>query len=83
MCETAEHDVRHALELRCDGGADVGMVVAVACRPPRRDAVDELAAVGEVEANSVGALDDERRRRGLHLPIRQPETTQTRSPATN
>ena len=74
--EAAEHHVRHALELRGDRGADVRMVVAVAGGPPRRDAVDELAAVGEIQPHAVGALDDERRRRRFHLPIRQPEMTQ-------
>ena len=78
MREPAEHHVRHARELRGDGGADVRMVVAVAGGPPRRDAIDELAAVGEIKPYSVRALDDERRRRGFHLPIRQPQMTQTR-----
>ena len=78
MREPAEHHVRHARELLGDGGANVRMVVAVACGPPRRDAVDELAAVCEIKPHAVRALDDERRRRGLHLAVRQPQMTQSR-----
>ena len=48
--EAAEHYVGHALQLFGDGGADVGVVVAVAGCPPRRDAVDQLATVGEDDA---------------------------------
>ena len=70
--------MRHSRELRRDRGADVRVVVAVARRPPRRDAVDELAAVGEIQPHTVGTLDDERRRRGFHLPIRQPQMAQSR-----
>ena len=43
------------VELPAHGVADVGMVVAVAGRPPRGDAVDQLAPVGEHDARALGA----------------------------
>jgi hypothetical protein len=44
--EPAEHHMGHERELAFDRGADMGVVIAVAGRPPRCDAVDELASVG-------------------------------------
>jgi hypothetical protein len=61
--EAAEHHVRHALELRAHGGLDVRMAIAVDRRPPRRHAVDELAAVGEPQRRAPRALDRVQRRR--------------------
>ena len=47
MHEPAEHDMRHHVELALHRGANMRMIVAVAGGPPRRDAVDQLAAVGQ------------------------------------
>ncbi len=53
--------------------ADMRMVIAVAGGPPGRDAVDQLAAVGQRDAAAVGAHHRQRRSHGLHLRIRQPD----------
>ena len=71
--QAAEHDVRHRRELALDRCADVRMVVAVAGGPPRGDAVDQFAAVGQHDAAAVRRGDRKRRRRGLHLRIGQPD----------
>src|SRR5262249_35327171 len=73
MNEPAEHDVRHQRELALDCGADVGMVIAVAGGPPRGDAVDEFAAIGEHDAAALRADDRQRQRRALHLRVGQPD----------
>ena len=49
------------------------MIVAVAGRPPRGDAVDQLAPVGEHDARAFGARHRQRRRRSLHLGVGQPD----------
>ena len=71
--EPAEHHMRHVCKLPLDRRPDVRMVVAVAGRPPGRDAVDQLAAVGEHDAAAVGAHHRQRRRRRLHLRVGQPD----------
>ena len=73
MHHAAEHHVRHLRELTLDRGADMRMVVAVAGGPPRGDAVDQLAPVGQHDAAAVRCRDRKRRGRGLHLRIRQPD----------
>ena len=60
--EPAEHDVRHQRELALDRLPDVGMVIAVAGRPPRRDPVDQFASVGQHDAGALRA--DHRRAAG-------------------
>ncbi len=45
--QPAEHHVRHGGELALDGCANMRMIVAVAGGPPRRNAVDQHAPVGE------------------------------------
>ncbi len=74
--QPAEHHMRHRCELPFDRLPDVGMVVAMTGRPPRGDAVDQRAAVGERDAAAVGAHDRQRRPRGLHLRIGQPDVLQ-------
>ena len=54
------------------------MVVAVAGGPPGRDAVDQLAPVGQHDAAALGARDRQRRPRGLHLRIGQPDMGEPR-----
>ncbi len=71
--QPAEHHVRHGFGLADHGGANMWMVVAVAGRPPRRHAVDQLAPVRDHDAAALGARDRERRRGRLHLCIRQPD----------
>ena len=53
--EPAEHHMRHDLELALHRLADMRMIVAVAGRPPRRDAVDEFAPVGEMDARALAS----------------------------
>ncbi len=65
---------------RCDGLANMRMVVAVAGGPPRGDAVDQLAPVGEIDAAALGARHGERRRRRLHLRVGQPEMREALEP---
>ena len=55
------------------------MVVAVADAPPRRDAVDQLASIGQHDPAPVRPHDGQRRRGDLHLAIRQPDVGQARS----
>ncbi len=56
MGESAEHHVRHLLNLLLGGIYEHGMAIAVDDTPPRRHAVDEGASVGEVEFGPAGAL---------------------------
>src|SRR5256885_11775560 len=51
--------------------SDMRMVVAVASGPPRGDAVDQLAPVGEHDARAMRAHHRQRRAHGLHLRIGQ------------
>ena len=71
--QPAEHHMRHDLELALHRFADMRMIVAVAGGPPRRDAIDEFAPIGEMDARAFGPHHRQRRRRGLHLRIRQPD----------
>jgi len=71
--EAAEHHVRHGLQLGGDGGPDVGMVVAMRRRPPRGDAVDELAPIRQHDARPVRPQSREGRGGGLHLRVGPPE----------
>ena len=65
-----------AASWRSTAAPDVRMIVAVAGGPPRRDAVDQLAPVGEHDAAALRARDRERRPRGLHLRIGQPDVAE-------
>src|SRR4051794_30940292 len=62
-----------SVELAAHGVREVRVVVAVAGRPPGGDAVDQLAPVVEHDACAVGARDRERRGRGFHLGVGQPD----------
>jgi len=73
MHKAREHHMRQGVELRRHGLHDVRVTVAVAHRPPRGNAVDQLAAVGEPDAHPGSRDDRQRRRRGGHLRVRQPE----------
>jgi hypothetical protein len=72
MDRAAEHHMRHGCELALNRGADVGMIVAVARRPPGRDAVDELTPVGQHDTAAPAGRNRQRRRYRLHLRVRQP-----------
>ena len=76
MDEAAEHHVGHDVELALHRGGDLGMIIAVAGGPPRRDAVDQFRAVGEDDAAAARRLDRQRCGRGLHLRIGQPDVGQ-------
>ena len=71
-----EHHVRHGLQLTLHRLADVGVVVAVAGRPPGRYAIDQLAAVGQDDAGPLGARDRQGIGLGLHLGVRPPDVLQ-------
>ena len=71
--QAAEHHVRHCLELPRDALEDMRVIVAVADAPPRRDAVDQLAAVGQDDAAAVRPHDRQRRRCNLHLAVGEPD----------
>ena len=73
MGEAAEHDVRHRLQLLLHGRLDVWVIVSVAGRPPRGDAVDQHAAIGQVDTGAFGAHRLERRCRRLHLRVGSPD----------
>ena len=77
MRQSAEHHMRHRGELSLDGLADMRMVVPVAGAPPGRDAIDQLAAVGQDDPAALGPDHGQRRRRHLHLAIRQPDVGKT------
>ena len=61
-----------------DRADDVRMVVAVARRPPARDAVDQFAPVGQHDPRAARQLDSQRRPRRLHLRVGQPDMRQAR-----
>jgi hypothetical protein len=67
--QAAEHDMRHHGELSSDRLADIRVVISVASAPPRRDAVDQLAAVRQDDPAALGPDHRQRRRRNLHLAI--------------
>src|SRR5690606_23750719 len=60
-------------ELPLQSLPDVRMVVAVAGRPPRGDAVDQFAPVGENDAAALGARHLGRPPQRFHLGVRQPD----------
>ena len=78
MSEPAEHDVRHQRELALGRLPNVGMVIAVAGRPPRRDPIDQFASIGQHDAGALRADHRERRARRLHLRVRQPDMGEPR-----
>jgi hypothetical protein len=47
MHDPAEHHMGHDVELALQRLRDMGVIIAVAGGPPRRDAVDQFPAVGE------------------------------------
>ena len=61
---------------RADRAANVRMIVAVAGGPPRRDAVDQFAPVGEHDARACVRTTGSGAPRGLHLRIGQPDVRQ-------
>ena len=64
-----KHDMRQLVELGMDGGADLRVVVAVTGGPPRRDTVDQAAAVGKFDAHARGGNHRQRRRCRRHLRV--------------
>ncbi len=60
-------------ELVAGGGVERRVRVPVDRRPPGRHAVDQLTAVGQPQPHPVGRLDDERRWRAGHRPVRMPD----------
>ena len=54
------------------------VIIAVAGRPPRGDAVDQFASVGKPDAAALVAVTGKRQRRGLHLRIGQPDVVEAR-----
>ena len=74
--KSPEHDVGHQRELVLDRLADVGVVIAVTCGPPRRDPVNQLASIAEHDATAMGASHRQRRSHRLHLRIWQPDVSE-------
>ena len=56
MGETAEHDMAHLPKLPFYGGIQSRMVIAVYGCPPRTHAIDQFAAVFQIDAYSLGPL---------------------------
>ena len=75
--QAAEHHVRHRLQLPRHALEDMRVIVAMADAPPRRDAVDQLAAIGQNDAAAVRPHDGQRRRRDLHLAVGKPDVRKT------
>ncbi len=73
MSKPAEHHMRHDVKLAPHRCRDTGMIVAVACCPPRGDAVDQLAPVREHDAAAPRRHHRKRIAGDLHLRIRQPD----------
>ena len=71
--QAAEHHVRHRLQLPRHALENMRVIVAVADAPPRRDAVDQLAAVGQDDAAAVRPHDGQGRRGDLHLAVGEPD----------
>ena len=65
--------MRHPIELILHRFDDVGVAIAMANRPPGGDAINQRAAVSEVQTHTLGGCDRQRRRCGLHLGIGTPE----------
>ena len=53
MCQSAEHDMRHVLELAGYRRIQHRVIVAMDGAPPRRHAVDQFATVGQTDAHAV------------------------------
>jgi hypothetical protein len=51
--QAAEHHVRHAVDLLVKGAGDMRVIVAVAGRPPRGQAVDQFTPVVQHEARAA------------------------------
>ena len=62
VCETGEQNVIYFSGLFRDGGNDGRVSVAVKIHPPRRDAINQVAAVVGVEINAFGFRDANWRR---------------------
>ena len=62
MREAGENYVLEFLRLRGDGGGDAWIGVAVEIHPPRRNRVEDAAAVPGVEPDAFGASNVQRRR---------------------
>ena len=75
--QAAEHHVRHRLQLPRHALENMRVIVAVADAPPRRDAVDQLAAVGQNDPAAVRPHDGQRRRGDLHLAVGEPDVRKT------
>ncbi len=71
--EPAEHHVRHPPELLSDGGVERGVAVAVDRAPPRGHAVDQLAAVRQLQAHALRRDDRQRRLRAGQRAVGMPD----------
>ena len=72
MYQTAKHDMRHDIKLVAYRFANVRMVVAMAGCPPGRDTINQFASVGQLDAHTLRGDSNQRRWRGGHLSIGQP-----------
>ena len=73
----AEHDVRHRVQLPRHALKNMRVIVAVADAPPRRDTIDQFAAVGQDDAAAVCPHRNQRGWGELHLAVGQPDMRKT------
>ena len=73
MGEAAKHDMGHALELLAHGRIELRVTIAVDGRPPGGHAVDQLAAVGELQTAALGSHYRKHRRRIDQRAVRMPD----------
>ena len=80
MRQSAEHHVRDPLELRAQGGVEVRVAVAVDRAPPRRHAIDQLAAVAESQPHAARGLDQQWLLDAGHRAVRMPDVRAVQGP---
>jgi len=71
--QPAEHDMRHSPELTPHGLVQSGVPVAVDRAPPGGHPVDQLTAVGQLQAHPLRRDDRERVDRARQRPVRMPD----------
>ncbi len=70
--EPAEHHVRHARQLLAHSAVERRVAIAVNRTPPRRHPVDQLAPVGERQANALRRHHRQRLKRPRQRTVRMP-----------
>jgi len=73
MRQAAEHNVRHGIDLCFQRCVYLRMVVAVDGAPPGRHTVDQLAAVGKLQAHATGRHHRVHRQLRIHRAVGMPD----------